>query len=309
MIGAADPLPVTVIGGYLGAGKTTLVNSLLRQANGQRLAVLVNEFGELPIDADLIEGQDENVINIAGGCICCSYGSDLIMALQDLEQLELSPDHLLIEASGVAMPDAIAQSTTLIAGYTVNGIVVMADADTVRQHGTDKYLADTIAHQLGAADIVLLNKVDLPSLNELNETRHWLGDFCADAQIVETEMANVSLPALLGVRLGLPALDSGHRHPHAHHETVVLSVNGPVDPCALVSRLSALAHGLVRTKGFVTGLDGQTYVVQTVGRRCTVVATSQPVEEVGRIICISCGGAIDQEALETMIGQIQSTGT
>ena len=89
MIGAADPLPVTVIGGYLGAGKTTLVNSLLRQANGQRLAVLVNEFGELPIDADLIEGQDENVINIAGGCICCSYGSDLIMALQDLDQLDL----------------------------------------------------------------------------------------------------------------------------------------------------------------------------------------------------------------------------
>ena len=76
----ATPLPVTVIGGYLGAGKTTLVNRLLRQADGLRVAVLVNEFGKLPIDADLIESRDENVINIAGGCVCCSYGSDLIVA-------------------------------------------------------------------------------------------------------------------------------------------------------------------------------------------------------------------------------------
>ena len=80
-----QPLPVTIIGGYLGAGKTTLVNQMLRQADGQKLAILVNEFGELPIDADLIESRDENVINIAGGCVCCSYGSDLIEALQALE--------------------------------------------------------------------------------------------------------------------------------------------------------------------------------------------------------------------------------
>ena len=85
---ANEVLPVTVIGGYLGAGKTTLVNHLLRNADGLRIAVLVNEFGTLPIDADLIEAQDDNVIAIAGGCVCCSYGNDLVMAMIELARME-----------------------------------------------------------------------------------------------------------------------------------------------------------------------------------------------------------------------------
>ena len=106
-------LPVTVIGGYLGAGKTTLVNHLLRHAQGLRIAVLVNEFGALPIDADLIETQDENIISIAGGCVCCSYGNDLILAMLDLAKLTPAPQHVLLEASGVAIPGAIASSVGL----------------------------------------------------------------------------------------------------------------------------------------------------------------------------------------------------
>ena len=97
-------LPVTVIGGYLGAGKTTLVNHLLRHAEGRRLAVLVNEFGELPIDADLIEAEGDDLISISGGCVCCSFGSDLTAALLRLAALEPRPDHVVIEASGVAIP-------------------------------------------------------------------------------------------------------------------------------------------------------------------------------------------------------------
>ena len=84
----ARRLPVTLIGGYLGAGKTTLVNHLLHHADGRRLAVLVNEFGDLPIDADLIEARDGNLISIAGGCICCSFGSDLVAALLNIKQRE-----------------------------------------------------------------------------------------------------------------------------------------------------------------------------------------------------------------------------
>jgi len=93
-------LPVTIIGGYLGAGKTTLVNHLLRHADGTKIAVLVNEFGALPIDADLIEAQDDALISIAGGCVCCSYGNDLVQAMLDLAKLENRPDHLVIESSG-----------------------------------------------------------------------------------------------------------------------------------------------------------------------------------------------------------------
>ena len=90
--GTTAPLPVTVIGGYLGAGKTTLVNHLLRQAGGRRLAVLVNDFGELPLDADLIEADDGEVLSLAGGCICCSFGNDLMAALMQLPARSPRPD-------------------------------------------------------------------------------------------------------------------------------------------------------------------------------------------------------------------------
>jgi len=126
-----NSLPVTVIGGYLGAGKTTMVNHLLRHANGRRLAVLVNEFGDLPIDADLIESEDDGLISIAGGCVCCSFGNDLIAALQDLAQMEPRPDHVLIESSGVAIPGAIVSSVHLIEGFASDGTVVVVDAETV----------------------------------------------------------------------------------------------------------------------------------------------------------------------------------
>jgi G3E family GTPase len=101
-------VPVTVLGGYLGAGKTTLVNHVLRHSGGRRIAVLINDFGALPIDADLIEGSDGGVISIAGGCVCCSYGDDLVTALQAMTTRVPAPAHILIETSGVALPDAIA---------------------------------------------------------------------------------------------------------------------------------------------------------------------------------------------------------
>ena len=105
-----------MVGGYLGSGKTTLINQWLRQANGQRLAILVNDFGDLPIDADLIESEDGDVINLSGGCVCCSYGNDLTMALIDLLELSPRPDHVVLEASGVALPGAVAASLGLISG-------------------------------------------------------------------------------------------------------------------------------------------------------------------------------------------------
>ena len=107
-----DRLPVTVIGGYLGAGKTTLVNHLLRHAGGRRIAVLVNDFGALPIDADLIEARDGDLLAIAGGCVCCSYGSDLMDALAALLERSPRPDHLVIETSGVALPGSVARSAS-----------------------------------------------------------------------------------------------------------------------------------------------------------------------------------------------------
>ena len=229
-IPAASDLPVTLIGGYLGAGKTTLINRLLRQADGLRLAVLVNDFGELPIDADLIESQDDNVISIAGGCVCCSYGSDLMAALVDLDRLVPRPHHLLIETSGVALPLAIAQSVRLIAGYALDGIVVLADAENIRVRGRDRYLGDTIERQLATADIVILNKTDLVGPTELADTRQWLLEKASISRLVETVGADIPLPTLLGI--GSDQLEGAdwqqHSHHHANHEAAVFSVDHAV---------------------------------------------------------------------------------
>ncbi|MCB1346878.1 MAG: GTP-binding protein, partial [Rhodobacteraceae bacterium] len=120
-----SPLPVTLLGGYLGAGKTTLVNHLLRHAEGQRLAVLVNDFGDLPIDADLIEARDEDLMTLAGGCVCCTVGDDLGETLRALCARDPRPDQLLIETSGVALPGALAGALSLMRDVALAAVVVL----------------------------------------------------------------------------------------------------------------------------------------------------------------------------------------
>jgi len=148
-------LPLTIVGGYLGSGKTTLLNHMLRHADGLRLAVLVNEFGDLPIDADLIEAEDGNMISIAGGCVCCSFGDDLSKALSDLAALDPAPDHVLLETSGVALPGAIAASLLFAPGYIHDGTVVLANAETIQTQAGDTYVGDTVQRQLLDADLIM----------------------------------------------------------------------------------------------------------------------------------------------------------
>ena len=138
----STPLPTVVIGGYLGAGKTTLVNHLLRTAAGRRIAVLVNDFGEIAIDAELILGAEGGVLSLAGGCVCCTIGEDLVGALETLLTREPRPDLLLIATSGVGMPGAVAQTAGLMADLLVEGVVVLMDAETVSSAAADRYVGD-----------------------------------------------------------------------------------------------------------------------------------------------------------------------
>ncbi|WP_430437324.1 CobW family GTP-binding protein [Oceanibaculum nanhaiense] len=292
------PLPVTVIGGYLGAGKTTLVNHLLRHPEGRRLAVLVNEFGDLPIDADLIERRDEDMIAIAGGCVCCSYGSDLIEALERLLTLDPRPDHLLIEASGVALPGGIASSLTLLMGYRLDAVLVLADAETIRARAADRYLGDTIARQLADADLVLLNKADLVSSDYLAETGEWLAGASPRARIVTATNAAPPADLVLGIATErLPAYEHAHHHHSAGYDTASFPVTAPADAEALARALADPALELLRAKGFVPVADGRLRTIQTVAQRWSVSAAPVGLAGPGRLVAIALPGQLDRDAI------------
>ncbi len=296
-------IPVTVIGGYLGAGKTTLVNHLLRHAGGVRLAVLVNELGALPIDADLIEGRDGDVLSIAGGCVCCSYGSDLMDAMITLRQREPGPEHVLIEASGVALPGSIAASVSLVEGYANDGIVVLADAETVRRLGRDRFLADTIARQLGDADLVLLNKADLVSAEALDATRAWIAGQSPRARIVVTSQSQAPPGVLLGSGLGRPVIPGLARGQHnaALYTTRTMDAAGPLDLATLAERLADPGLGILRAKGHLSGADGRLHAFQMVGTRATVTPAAGAPEHPGRLVVIGIAGAIDLDAIASVV--------
>ena len=270
----AYELPITLIGGYLGCGKTTLVNSLLRHADGLKLAVLVNEFGEMPIDADLIEAQDDDLISIAGGCICCSYGDDMLEGIQRLRDLPAQPDHLLIEASGVAMPQAIAAAMRLVSGVSLHSIVVVADAETLHERSCERYMGDTVTRQLQCADLLILNRCDLATEEDKQLAYAVLTEHAADTTVVETDFANVPLSALLDRELRSVERyqTSSIEATHASFTSMFIPCSEPLDPQALGEQLLGKASGIVRVKGFVKDkVNGGIYLLQISGKRLRII--------------------------------------
>ena len=274
-------IPAIVIGGWLGAGKTTLVNHLLRLAGGERLAVLVNDFGDLVIDADLIDGDAAagEVVALAGGCICCSFGSDLLSALQQVLRREPPPDRVLIEASGVGLPAAIARTARLAQGLQLDGIVVLADASTLRERAQDPYVGDTVQQQLHEADLLLLTQTDRVDAGALPALETWLDRVVPGVPRLTAVQARVPVELVLG----LEARDHGFElRPWPPGATPVLTsasrdIPGRIDVKALCATLAAAGSGVMRAKGVVTDQDGQRWLLQGVGRRIEV-RPLQPLE-------------------------------
>lgn len=287
-------LPVITFGGYLGSGKTTLLNNLLRRADGRRLAVLVNEFGELAIDEDLIVAEDDNMISIAGGCICCSFGNDLIGALRELAQLDPPPDYVVIESSGVAIPGAIVSTFSLIDGFRSDGIVVVVDAETVQAAAKDDYIGDTITRQLSDAEIVVVNKLDLVEPEQSEDLTAWLSAMAPDAAQVPARFGDVAPETILGV---VADPSAGHSAPHsdAQFESMILRPDGEVDASVLAQDLASGEYGVIRAKGYIAGADGQIWLIQTVGRRWQ--AEQVQGHSVTGIVCLGLRGLLMRERL------------
>ena len=312
-------IPTLIVGGYLGAGKTTLVNHLLRHADGRRIAVMVNDFGELTIDADLIEGAEGSVLALAGGCVCCSFGSDLLGALQDVLQRQPQPDLILIETSGVALPAAVARSARLLPGLSIDGIVLMLDAETVRQRSADPYVGDLVRQQLLEADLLILNKTELCTPTALAELTAWLPSMTsAGTPVVPAHQARVPPELVLGFHAGLDADPEGATgttgttgasgaalarwaaqpigKPLASASdrfvTELLDLSAPLDLQALLQGLSDPTSGVVRAKGWLTDLAGQRHLLQQVGRRIELLPLAPDVGPSGpdRLLVIGLAG-------------------
>jgi G3E family GTPase len=330
-------LSTIVLGGYLGAGKTTLLNHLLRHAQGRRIAVMVNDFGDIGIDADLIESTDGEVMNLAGGCICCSVGSDLVAALMALPQRVAPPDLVLIETSGVALPGSVARGARLAPGIEIDGVVVVVDAETIRLRAQNRHVGDTVLQQLTDADLLVLNKIDLVAPPMLAATRHWLSGVTPRARIVESLNAGVPAELILGLADDTPASASqsslsssagsssdktsaaaalqtgeGRLRPIRtmaagdRFETFSFRIAGRLDAQALAAALSDPAQGVLRAKGLVQGLNGEPLVIQTVGARSRVSPAAAGVidpDRPARLIVIGLRNTLDARRIETLLDE------
>ena len=189
-------IPFTVIGGFLGAGKTTLLNRLLTGAAGRRFAVLVNDFGAPDIDGKLVAAHGGDTVALANGCLCCTIGDSLVETLLDLIERPDRFDHIVVEASGVADPARIADIAVLEPQLERDGVIVMVDAAEVQERASDRRVGDTVLRQIKAADLLVLNKIDL--VDDPAIVHDWLSAQ-TEAPILEARQAEIPIDVLFGL--------------------------------------------------------------------------------------------------------------
>jgi G3E family GTPase len=306
---ATRAVPVTVVGGYLGAGKTTFVNHLLRHAAGRRLVVMVNDFGDTPIDAALIESRDGDTLALSNGCICCSMGADLVAAFDTAIRLAQRADSLVIEASGVAEPDRIADFARAEPDLALDSIVVLADARSHARHAADPLVGATLRRQVAAADLLLLNKTDLVEPAARDALARDLAAAAPRATLVATRHAAIPLDLVFGDGPGSAFACTTAASRAAGHEDLFDRWSGTghvfADHAALGRALARLPVGLHRLKGYARlAADGSWWSVQTVAGRTDLAPCATPpalAAETSVFVAIWPRGTVAREALDAAL--------
>jgi cobalamin biosynthesis protein CobW len=302
-----EKTPVTIVTGFLGAGKTTLIRHVLEHANGRRLALIINEFGDVGVDGEILRScgiescREENIVELANGCLCCTVADDFIPAIEALLSRAEAPDHIIVETSGLALPKPLLKAfdwPPIRSRVTVDGVIAVADAAAVaagrfaddpdklaRQRAADPSLEhdnpleEVYEDQLLCADLIVLNKTDLLDRDALSRVH---GEITAAVpravKVVETREGRIEPAVLLGIAAAaeddLASRPSHHdteeEHDHDDFESFVVELPAIDDPSSFVAKLAALAgsHDVLRMKGFleVTGKPMR-LLVQGVGQR------------------------------------------
>ena len=302
-----EKLPVTVITGFLGSGKTTLVRHLMQNPQGKRLAVVVNEFGDVGVDGDILKScaipdcPAENIMELANGCICCTVADDFIPTIEALMALEPRPDHILIETSGLALPKPLLKAfdwPDIRSRITVDGVIALADAEAVAAGrfapnveavDAQRLADDSIDHetplsevfedQISCADIILLTKPDLAGPEGVAKAREIIANEAPCAPpVVEVAEGAIDVRVVLGLEAAAendidarPSHHDGHDdHEHDDFESIIIELPEQSDPFDLVANIEHLASELniLRVKGYAA-VQGKPMrlLVQAVGAR------------------------------------------
>ena len=302
-----EKLPVTVVTGFLGSGKTTLISHLMQNPGGKRLAVVVNEFGDVGVDGEILKGcaipdcPAENLMELANGCICCTVADDFIPTIEALMALDPRPEHIVIETSGLALPKPLLKAfdwPEIRSKITVDGVIALADAEAVAagrfapnvaavdaqrladesiDHETP--LSEVFEDQISCADIILLTKPDLAGPEGVAKARAIIAAEAPRAlPVVEVAEGVVDPRVILGLEAAAeddmdarPSHHDGHDdHEHDDFESVVIDIPDVDSPEALVARIEALAkaQNILRVKGYAN-VAGKPMrlLVQAVGAR------------------------------------------
>ena len=336
-----EKIPVTILTGFLGAGKTTLIRNLILKNKSKKLAVIINEFGDLGVDGEIVKQcsdetcPEENILELANGCICCTVADDFIPTMKSLLEGQYIPEHILIETSGLALPKPLLKAfewPEIRSRLTVDSVLAVVDAEAVvngifapqmsneleeKQNQTyvehETPLSEVFEDQINCSDVVLLTKPDL--VENISDARNIIiKEMERNVPILEVQNGDIGADVILGVNAAAETdLDNRRSHhdgfdDHEHDDFDTFSITVPkildVEKFKIVLETLIRKNDILRIKGFLrVESKPLNLLVQGVGKRLSVnfTDTKIPVENTGNLVFIGEKGRIDQDVISAYL--------
>ena len=336
-----EKIPVTILTGFLGAGKTTLIRNLILKNKSKKLAVIINEFGDLGVDGEIVKQcsdetcPEENILELANGCICCTVADDFIPTMKSLLEGQYIPEHILIETSGLALPKPLLKAfewPEIRSRLTVDSVLAVVDAEAVvngifapqmsteleeKQNQTyvehETPLSEVFEDQINCSDVVLLTKPDL--VENISDARNIIiKEMERNVPILEVQNGEIGADVILGVNAAAETdLDNRRSHhdgfdDHEHDDFDTFSISVPkildIEKFKIVLETLIRKNDILRIKGFLrVESKPLNLLVQGVGKRLSVnfTDTKIPVENTGNLVFIGEKGRIDQDVISAYL--------